>query len=103
MSLEIFPRAFGVNFMPQADFSYPNRTVTNRGDPPAQLDAVDLSPKRINHETRFEVNPETNKVVVKVVDKDTNEIVRKISDKGVEVISDAMETYTGKAFHELTA
>ena len=104
MSPESISRSLAVNFAPQTYFSYPNKADggASREPPPPQTDAVDLSTRNFNHETRFEINPETNKVVVKVVDKDTKEVLRKISDKGVEVLSNAVGSSAGRAFHELT-
>jgi len=102
MSLEIYNNMDSMNS--QAHFSHSNKTDEDAGHgvQPAQRDAVDLSIRSFNHETRFEINPETNRVVVKIIDKDTKEVLKKISDKGVEVLSNVVGGSTGGAFRDLT-
>lgn len=106
MSIEIFPRAFGLSFAPRMDSSYPNASDSppvNRGDPPAPHDAVDISVKRADRATRFEMDVATKKVVVKIVDKETNEEIRQIPDKNAQRLSNNVGAFIGKMFHGASA
>ena len=104
MSLEISPYVFSTGYVPQVNPYDPNKAATsaNRGDNSAQNDTVDFSNKLFNRETRFEMDVQTKKVTVKVVNKDTNEVIRKISDKGIQVLSGATGNNAGAAFHSAT-
>ena len=102
MSIEIFPKAFGIAFAPRTEMPIPSKTdapPVNRGDPPDSHDAVDISMKRADRSTRFEMDPETQKVVVKIVDKATNEEIRQIPDKNAQRLSNNVGAYIGKTFH----
>jgi hypothetical protein len=102
MSIEIFPKAFGISFAPRMESPYANIADTppvNRGDPPAPQDAIDISVKRADRATRFEMDMETQKVVVKVVDKETNEEIRQIPDKNAQRLSNNVGAFIGKMFH----
>lgn len=102
MSIEIFPRSFSVSFAPRVESSQPNNTEAppvSRGDPPVTQDAVDISVKRADRTTRFEMDMETRKVIVKVVDKETNEEIRQIPDKNAQRLSNNVGAFIGKMFH----
>ena len=98
MSLEISTGSFSSSLAPQTDFYHVNRDdppPASRGDPSASKDTVDLSAKMFNRELKFVMDPETKKVVAKVIDQETHEVIRQIPDKGPEPVSN-IAGYMGK-------
>lgn len=119
MSLAIFPKAFSVGFIPRIDGAAsglpaaPGDSNSKSPDIPGKelafklapdsagtsnKDTVDLSMKPLNRETRFEMDYETKKVVVKVIDKNTNEEVKQIPDKRALQLSKSIGDYQQKTF-----
>ncbi|MBI4389146.1 MAG: flagellar protein FlaG [Nitrospinae bacterium] len=121
MSLAIFPKAFSIGFVPRVDTSNfnhngppvvlgdPDRNPEEQGSSAAPQpapangdkgtgDEVDLS---FNRETRFEMDYETKKVVVKVVDKKTHEEIKQIPNKQAQRLSQNIGHYQQKTFEGL--
>lgn len=102
MPLDISPYIFSTGYVPQMNHYDPKKAAPSAsgGDTSAKKDTVDLTSKIFNRETRYEMDMQTKKVTVKVVNKDTNEVIRQISDKGV--LSGAAENNVGAVFHGAT-
>ncbi|MBI4384867.1 MAG: flagellar protein FlaG [Nitrospinae bacterium] len=121
MSLAIFPKAFSIGFVPRVDTSNfnhagppivlgdsgrnPDEQDPSAASKPAPAndgkgagDEVDLS---FNRETRFEMDHETKKVVVKVIDKKTHEEIKQIPNKQAQRLSQNIGQYLHKTFDGL--
>ena len=122
MSLTIFPQAFSVSFSPQFN-STPSKPQ-GAADPPqvnlfgnADGDYTELSTVKIisddndvstenqqfndpDHKTRVRIDPETQKVIIEVVDNKTGKEVRQIPGEQQLRLNEGITEYNEIAFRQ---
>jgi hypothetical protein len=102
MTLSIFSNIFNVGASRNPG-TYPGATDPQ---PPAQdikilgagktgtEDSVELSQKQLNRKIRFDIDPETHDIVIKVVDADTGKELKQIPDEQLQKMSKLLGEYT---------